>query len=193
MLMRYPTEKDLRMSLPQTPPAYMALMPSFLSFILHFPLSLCCSLLSSPIIDLQKPRTFPEFLSVHPCLSLSHYLSLPVYFPVHLLLPLFLFLHPLLSLLFFLISQPIPPTRHLSQQSMPFHSGEWTNGIPAESAAAGSEQRLFCDADSPCPPLTLQQRPFPGPYHLFTHIHKTCRTRRSTLLPFTEWGAVSAS
>lgn len=36
MLMRYPTEEDLRMCLPQTPPAYMALLPGFPSFILHF-------------------------------------------------------------------------------------------------------------------------------------------------------------
>lgn len=62
MLMRYPTEEDLRMRLPQTPPAYMALLPSFPSFILHFPFTPCSSL-SSRIIDLQKPQTSPAFFS----------------------------------------------------------------------------------------------------------------------------------
>lgn len=55
------------------------------------------------------------------------------------------------SHLSFLVSQPLPPARHLSQQSMPFHSGEGTNGNPAESVAAGGEQRLFCGADSNLP------------------------------------------
>lgn len=142
---------------------------------------------------MQKPHTSPAFLSVHSCPSFffPHHPCLPVSIPVHLPLPLFLSLHPLLSLLSFLVSQPLPPTRHLNQQSMPFHSGEGTNGIPAESEAAGGEQRLFCDFDSPCPPLALQQRPQPtlGPYHLLTNTVYTqaCHTWRDklTLLPFT--------
>lgn len=56
-------------------------------------------------------------------------------------LPLFVYPHPHLSVL---VSRPHPPTRNPSQQSMAFHS-----------VAAGGEQRLFCDSDSPCPALPL--------------------------------------
>lgn len=87
MLMRYTTEEDLRMSLPQTTPAYIALMPSFPSFILHFLFSLCSSLLS-PIIDFQKPCTFLALLSVCSCLSFFNIsmcpsLSLSICLPLH--------------------------------------------------------------------------------------------------------------
>lgn len=182
MLMRYPTEEDLRMSLPQTPPAYMALMPSFPSFILHFPFSLSFSL--SVLLPFKSYHRFAEdshFSCIPPCslLPISFSLSLsaclfscpsPFSF-IYVSAPPF---SPSLSLylLIFLVSQPLPPTRHLSQQSMPFHSGEGTNGIPAESVAAGGEQRLFCDADSPCLPLTLQQRPQVPIPSSHTHIHR---------------------
>ena len=50
---------------------------------------------------------------------------------------------------------------------MPFHSGEGTNGIPAESVAAGGEQRFFLWLRLPLPaPLSA-----PGPCHLRTHKH----------------------
>lgn len=89
------------------------------------------------------------------------YLCLPVSVPVHLPPRLILSVHPLLFLslspsLFF----PFFPTRHLSQQSMPFHSGEGTNGIPAESVAAGGEQRFFLWLRLPLPaPLSAAETP----------------------------------
>lgn len=101
-----------------------------------------------------------------------------VSFPAHL--PLFvtnkLTAYPSASLHFYLVSHPHPPARHLSQQSMPFHSGEGTNGIPAESAAAGD--------DSSCPPLVLLQRPqiSPGHYHLLTHARGASQRCRRTMI-----------
>ncbi len=86
--MRYPTEGDLRMSLQQTPPAYMALMPSFPSFILHFPFSL------SLLLPLK---------SYHGVAEASHFSRIPLFAPaylfsvslsVHLPPPSFLSLHP---------------------------------------------------------------------------------------------------
>lgn len=104
MLIRYPTEEDLRMSLPQTPPAYMALLPSFSSFILHFPFVLCsppfksyhrfaeASLFSCL---LHASLFFFKYLRTDDCLSLS--LSICLFLGCSLL--------PLLSLL---VPQPLP-------------------------------------------------------------------------------------
>lgn len=151
------------MSLPQTTPAYIALMPSFPSFILHFLFSLCSSLLS-PIIDFQKPCTFLALLSVCSCLSFFNIsmcpsLSLSICLPLHPPHPPLSLSHSLSLLIFPCFLAP-PYLRHLSQQSMPFHSGEGTNGIPAESVAAGGEQRFFCDSNSPClPPRSAADTP----------------------------------
>lgn len=159
MLMRCPTEEDLKISLPQTPPAYMALMPGFPSFypkLSLLSLYLFFSLLSL-ITDLTNTSTFPAFVSIFAlaclfhCPSASSFRSLCTPFPLTPLLPFF---------------QPCLPTRHLSQQSMPFHSSEGTNGIPAESTAAGSEQRLFCGTDSYCSAAEI-----PGPCHLLAHTY----------------------
>lgn len=189
MLMSYPTEKDLRMSLPPPPPASIALMPRLASFIPKlspFSLFFFFSLLRAST-DLAKAL---HFFCIFLC---SLFFSSPsdVSFPAHL--PLFvtnkLTAYPSPSLHFYLVSHPHPPARHLSQQSMPFHSGEGTNGIPAESVAAGD--------DSPCPPLVLLQRPqiSPGHYHLLTYARGASqRCRRAVIcLLFRCSGAECAS
>lgn len=99
MLMRYPTEEDLRMSLPQTPPASMALMPSFSFFILHFPFPL------SVLLPLKSCHKFAEashsshlpvcFLSIffqHVCVSPS--LSICLFLYSSLCIPILLPLSP---------------------------------------------------------------------------------------------------
>lgn len=142
------------------------------TFFLH---SLFFSLLS-PIIDLQRTQSFPAFFSsfvrrlktayLFPCPSVYFFISLCI---------------PLLS---FLVSQPLPPARHLSQQSRPFHSGEGTNGIPAESVAAGGEQRLFCDADSNL--SSLHQVPISSTHTYVYMCEGPSQDGTLTLLLFTE-------
>lgn len=151
MLMRYPTEEDLRMRLPQTPPAYMALLPSFPSFILHFPFTPCSSL-SSRIIDLQKPQTSPAFFSSF--LSICR-LEIACDRP-----SVCFSLHPRLLRCF-----PAPPSYQTTEPTINAISFWWGNKWNSSwERAAGAEQRLPCDSDSTCPPLTT-----PGRYHLQTH------------------------
>lgn len=117
MLIRYPTEEDLRMSLPQTPPAYMALLPSFSSFILHFFLRSLFSSLLSPIIDLQKPHSSPAFFS-----SFFSIWILPVSFPVHLSISSLLSASPSLFPCF-----PAPPSYQTSEPTINAISFWWGN------------------------------------------------------------------
>lgn len=179
------------MSLPP-PPASIALMPRLASFIPKLsPFSLSLLLLLLPF---KGQHGFSKSLALFLHFPLFSFFSpspSDVSFPAHL--PLFvtnkLTAYPSASLHFYLVSHPHPPARHLSQQSMPFHSGEGTNGIPAESAAAGD--------DSSCPPLVLLQRPqiSPGHYHLLTHARgasQRCR-RTMTRLLFRCCGAECAS
>lgn len=65
---------------------------------------------------------------------------------------------------------------------MPFHSGEGTNGIPAESVAAGGEQRLFCDADYSCLPPSSCTRSL-SPPHTYRQTQARC-TQRHTVTFF---------
>lgn len=125
--MRFPTEEDLTTRPPQTPPASMAPMPSSPLSSHIFP-----SLSPSPpppFKPYRLRRTFPHLSLFASAYHFPHLCLQPRYLPLSLASP---------------GSSSLFPIRHLSQQSMPFHPGEGTNGIPAES----SSQRLFCDADS---------------------------------------------
>lgn len=103
------------------------------------------------------------------------YLCLPVSVPVHLPPRLILSVHPLLFLslshhpCFFLFFLPdiwannqchFIPVR----EQMEFQLRAWQRA---------ANKGFFCDSDSLCLPLSLQQRPqpAPGPCHLRAHIH----------------------
>lgn len=109
MLMRFPTEEDLKMSLPQTPPAYMAPVPSSPSYILPPPPSLTPPPLLSVVLPFKSYHRFAEgsrFSCVSLCspgsISPSLSLSLPICFflffsfpiPFSLPPPFFLFPSP---------------------------------------------------------------------------------------------------
>lgn len=136
------------MSLPP-PPASIALMPRLASFIPKLsPFSLSLLLLLLPF---KGQHGFSKSLALFLHFPLFSFFSpspSDVSFPAHL--PLFvtnkLTAYPSPSLHFYLVSHPHPPARHLSQQSMPFHSGEGTNGIPAE-ATTPPALPLFCCRD----------------------------------------------
>lgn len=127
--MRNPTEDDLRMKLPQTQPASLLLSYIFPP-LCSFPFQVLSQIFTSFVFLLHTSPSASTYLFF--CISVCRSLCLSF-------------------CLFFSVSpcfQPLPYTRHLRQQSMPFHSGEGTNGIPAERVAAGGEQRLFCTAVS---------------------------------------------
>lgn len=92
------------------------------SLIPYFPLAL--SLSSLPFQVLSAALHFPTSLTVCLCISFSTSLSAAT----------------LSDSLSSPVSFSLFPIRHLSQQSMPFHPGEGTNGIPAESIEAAANK-----------------------------------------------------
>ena len=173
MLMRYPTEEDLRMSPPQTPPAYMPLMPSLPSFILLFP-----SL--SVLHPFKSYRRFAEasHFSLHSSrfapIFFQH-LCLPVSVPVHLPPRLILSVHPLLSLSLslslacFFLSFQAPPSWQTSEPTINAISFRWGNKWNSSwERGSGRRTKVFSVTPTPsaCPSLCTRSL---SPSHTQTH------------------------